>query len=93
LSEKKQKILYLKKWTSDIKNSNEKRVKDLLKELLPNYRQLSWDEEKFTHFYADVLNSLPARYKQKNSIELNGRIKKDILIEAIVEKLDELATQ
>jgi len=92
LSVKVEKVIKIKKWTSTICNSNEKRVKDCLKEILPKYKTIQWDEEKFLNFYIAVLNSLPARYKQKNSIELNGKIKKQVLLDAISDKLDELAS-
>ena len=91
MSAKVEKVIKIKKWTSSVSNSNEKRVKDCLKELLPKYKSIQWDEVKFTQFYIEILNSLPSRYKQKNSIELTGKIKKQVLLDAISEKLDELA--
>ncbi|MBP6739382.1 MAG: hypothetical protein KA146_05300 [Leptospiraceae bacterium] len=91
MSVKVEKVIKIKKWTSSVSNSNEKRVKDCLKELLPKYKSIQWDEVKFTQFYIEILNSLPSRYKQKNSIELTGKIKKQVLLDAISEKLDELA--
>lgn len=86
-----ERVIKLKKWTSNIFNSNEKRVKKYLKEILPSYKNISWSEELYLQFYVDVLNSLPSRYKQKNSIEINGKIKKQIIKDAIIEKLDELS--
>ena len=91
MSVKVEKVIKIKNWTSSVSNSNEKRVKDCLKELLPKYKSIQWDEVKFTQFYIEILNSLPSRYKQKNSIELTGKIKKQVLLDAISEKLDELA--
>jgi hypothetical protein len=92
LSVKVEKVIKIKKWTASVYNSNEKRVKDCLKELLPKYKNIQWDEEKFVQFYIDVLNSLPSRYKQKNSIELSGKIRKQVIVDAISDKLDELAS-
>ena len=92
MSVKVEKVIKIKKWTSSVYNSNEKRVKDCLKELLPKYKNIQWDEAKFIQFYIEVLNSLPSRYKQKNSIELTGKIKKQVLLDAISDKLDELAS-
>jgi hypothetical protein len=91
LSVKIEKVIKIKKWTSSVSNSNEKRVKDCLKELIPKYKSIHWTEEKFIQFYIEILNSLPSRYKQKNSIELTGKIKKQVLLDAISDKLDELA--
>lgn len=88
---KLEKVLKIKKWTKTVFNSNEKRVQEYLKLVLPSYKNIKWTEEKFQKFYIDVLNSLPSRYKQKNSIELSGRLKKQIIIDAITEKLDELS--
>ncbi|HMV41745.1 MAG TPA: hypothetical protein PK079_07025 [Leptospiraceae bacterium] len=88
---KVEKVIKIKKWTSTVFNSNEKRVKECLKEILPRYKTIHWDEEKFIQFYIDVLNSLPCRYKQKNSIELTGKLKKQVLMDAICDKLDELS--
>lgn len=90
LSVKKQKVLKINRWTATIRNSNERRVKKLLKGILPQYKNIQWNEKRFQYFYLDVLNSLPSRYKQKNSIELSGRLKNEILIDAIHEKLKEL---
>ncbi|MDX1958407.1 MAG: hypothetical protein SFU98_07525 [Leptospiraceae bacterium] len=84
------KVLKINKWTADIHNSNEKRVKKLFTKILPQYKNLVWNEEIFANFFIDIMNSLPARYKQKNSIELNGRLKESILEDAIREKLSEL---
>lgn len=92
MSVKVEKVIKIKKWTSSVYNSNEKRVKDCLKELLPKYKTIQWDEAKFIQFYIEVLNSLPSRYKQKNSIELTGKIKKQVLLDAISDKLDELTS-
>ncbi|MBK8396499.1 MAG: hypothetical protein IPL26_14860 [Leptospiraceae bacterium] len=92
MSVKAEKVIKIKKWTSSVFNSNEKRVKDCLKEILPKYKNIQWDEEKFIRFYTDILNSLPSRYKQKNSIELNGKIKKQVLVDAISDKLEELTS-
>jgi hypothetical protein len=85
-----EKVLKIKKWISGIHNSNEKRVKSCLKELIPQYKNIEWSEEKFIKLYIEILNSLPARYKQKNSIELNGKIKKQTIREAVIEKLEDL---
>ncbi|HNO24160.1 MAG TPA: hypothetical protein PKK94_14355 [Leptospiraceae bacterium] len=93
MSVKKEKLIKVGKWTEGIHNSNEKRIKKLLKEILPDYKEILWDEASFQRFYIEVLNSLPSRYKQKNSIELNGRLKEDILKEAIIEKLEEMEEQ
>ncbi len=87
---KKEKQIKLKKWTSDIKNSNEKRVKKMFKSILPEFKSVDWNEELFKEVYKDILNSLPARYKQRNSIELNGRLKNSILEDAIRERLEEI---
>jgi hypothetical protein len=84
---KREKIIRLTKWTGDIKNSNEKRLKKILKEEIPKFKNIKWTEDKFKDFYIDLLNSLPARYKQKNSIEISGRITEDILRDAVKEKL------
>ncbi len=86
----RERIIRLSKWTGDIKNSNEKRIKKILKEELPNHRSIQWSEERFKDFYIEILNSLPARYKQKNSIEINGRLAEDTLREAVIEKLNGL---
>lgn len=87
---KRERIIRLSKWTGDIKNSNEKRIKKILKEEIPKYKSIVWNEERFKDFYIDILNSLPARYKQKNSIEINGRLTEETLREAIIEKLIEM---
>lgn len=87
------KVIKINKWTESIKNSNEKRVKEYIRSILPEYKAILWDEEKFCSFYIDVLNSLPTRYKQKNSIEISGRIKKDVIMDAIRERLDEILRQ
>lgn len=89
MSTKKEKLIKINKWVESIKNSNEKRVIDLLKIELPRHR-IVWNEEKFTTFYTEILNSLPTRYKQKNSIELSGKIKKDIIIDAIRDRIEQL---
>jgi hypothetical protein len=86
----RERIIRLSKWTGDIKNSNEKRVKKILKEEIPKYKSIPWNEERFKDFYIEILNSLPARYKQKNSIEINGRLADDTLREAVIEKLNGL---
>ena len=86
----RERIIRLNKWTGDIKNSNEKRLKKILKEEIPKFKKIQWSEEYFIQFYIEILNDLPARYKQKNSIELNGRIHEDILREAVIEKLSNL---
>ncbi len=85
-----EKIIKIKKWTSDVQNSNEKRIKKILKKILPEYKQIVWNKELFQKFYIDLLNSLPARYKQKNSIEISGRLPDSILEDAVHEKLREL---
>lgn len=85
-----EKVIKIKKWTSDIKNSNEKRIKKLVKKILPEYKNIYWTKELFQEFYIDVLNSLPARYKQRNSIEISGRLSDAILEDAIREKLREI---
>lgn len=90
LSIRKQKVLKVNRWTSNVHNSNEKRVKQYLKSILPEYKDIVWDEKRFQFFYIDVLNSLPSRYKQKNSIELSGRLKKEVIEDAIHEKLLEI---
>jgi hypothetical protein len=90
---KREKFIRLTKWTGDIKNSNERRLKKILKEEIPKYKNIKWSEDKFKDFYIDLLNSLPARYKQKNSIEISGRITEEILRDAIVEKLLEFSNQ
>ena len=90
---KKEKIIRLTKWTGDIKNSNEKRLKKILKEEIPKYKNITWSEDKFKDFYIDLMNSLPARYKQKNSIEISGRITEEILRDAVVDKLLEFSSQ
>jgi hypothetical protein len=87
---KPEKHIKINKWTESIKNSNEKRVKDSLKSVLPQYKTIHWDAEKFSQLYIDILNSLPTRYKQKNSIELSGRLKNIVIEEAVLEKLNEL---
>lgn len=87
---KKEKQIKLKKWTSDIKNSNEKRVKKMFKSILPEFKSIDWNEKLFKEVYKDILNSLPARYKQRNSIELSGRLKNSILEDAIRERLEEI---
>lgn len=92
MSVKVEKVIKIKKWTSSVFNSNEKRVKECLREVIPQYKNIQWDEKKFLQFYIDVLNSLPSRYKQKNSIELKGKLKKQVLLDAITDKLDELAS-
>lgn len=91
MSVKVQKLIKIKKWTSSVYNSNEKRVKEYLKEVLPKYKKIQWNEEKFIEVYIEILNSIPSRYKQKNSIELKGKLKKQILIDAITDKLDDLS--
>jgi hypothetical protein len=90
---KREKFIRLTKWTGDIRNSNERRLKKILKEEIPKYKNIKWSEDKFKDFYIDLLNSLPARYKQKNSIEISGRITEEILRDAIVEKLLEFSNQ
>ncbi len=90
---KLEKVIKLKKWTSNIFNSNEKKVKACLKEIIPNYKNLVWDEENFLKIYISVLNSLPARYKQKNSIEISGKIRKQIIKDAIIEKIEEVLNE
>ncbi|MEM7181220.1 MAG: hypothetical protein AAF518_09930 [Spirochaetota bacterium] len=90
MSIRKQKVLKVNRWTSNVHNSNEKRVKQYLKSILPEYKDIVWDEKRFQFFYIDVLNSLPSRYKQKNSIELSGRLKKEVIEDAIHEKLLEI---
>ena len=90
---KKEKIIRLTKWTGDIRNSNEKRLKKILKEEIPKYKNIIWSEDKFKDFYIDLMNSLPARYKQKNSIEISGRITEEILRDAVVDKLLEFSSQ
>lgn len=85
-----EKVIKIKKWTSEVQNSNEKRVKKILKKLLPEYKQIHWDKDRFQDFYIDLLNSLPARYKQKNSIEISGRLTESILEDAIREKLRDM---
>lgn len=85
-----EKIIKIRKWTSEVRNSNEKRIKKLLKKILPEYKQIRWSKELFQEFYIDVLNSLPARYKQKNSIEISGRLSNQIIEDAIREKLQEI---
>ncbi len=85
-----EKVIKIKKWTISIQNSNEKRVKKLIKKVLPEYKNIHWSKELFQEFYIDVLNSLPARYKQKNSIEISGRLSNQILEDAIREKLQEI---
>lgn len=87
---KREKIIRLNRWTGDVKNSNEKRVKKILKEELPKYKSIQWSEELFKSFYINILNSLPSRYKQKNSIEISGRLTESLLRDAIIEKLEEL---
>lgn len=87
---KKQKVLKLKKWTENIGNSNEKKVIKCIKKLLPEYSQIKWNEKNFTTLYMDILNSLPTRYKQKNSIEISGRMKEEVIREAVKEKLDNM---
>ncbi|MCB1180172.1 MAG: hypothetical protein KDK36_21520 [Leptospiraceae bacterium] len=89
---KREKVIKLKKWTFEIKNSNEKRIKKLLKSIIPEYKTIDWTEETFLEIYKDILNSLPARYKQKNSIELSGRLKDTILEDAIRDKLNEFVS-
>lgn len=86
-----ERVIKIKKWTSNIHNSNEKRVRTCLKEILPKYKNISWTEDLFIQFLIEILNSLPARYKQKNSIEINGKLKKQVIKDAILEKLDELS--
>jgi hypothetical protein len=86
----RERIIRINKWTGDIKNSNEKRLKKILKEEIPKFKKIQWSETFFIEFYIEILNGLPARYKQKNSIELNGRIHEDILREAVIEKLNTL---
>jgi uncharacterized protein with von Willebrand factor type A (vWA) domain len=88
-----EKVIKLKKWTSEVQNSNEKRIKKSLKELLPQYKHIHWTKELFQDFYIDLLNSLPARYKQKNSIEISGRLTKEIIEDAIHEKLEEISNE
>jgi hypothetical protein len=88
---KKQKVLKIGKWTSTVYNSNEKRIKKLLINILPNYKQIVWTEAKFKRFYIDLLNELPSRYKQKNSIELSNRLKTEIIESAIKEKLNDVS--
>ena len=90
MSIRKQKVLKVNRWTNTVHNSNEKRVKQYLKSILPTYKDIIWDEKRFQFFYIDVLNSLPSRYKQKNSIELSGRLKKEVIEDAIHEKLVEI---
>jgi uncharacterized pyridoxamine 5'-phosphate oxidase family protein len=90
---KREKFIRLTKWTGDIRNSNERRLKKILKEEIPKYKNIKWSEDKFKDFYIDLLNSLPARYKQKNSIEISGRITEEILRDAVVEKLLEFSNQ
>ncbi len=85
-----ERVIKIKKWTSNIHNSNEKRVKTCLKEILPNYKNISWTEELYINFLTEILNSLPSRYKQKNSIEINGKLKKQVIKDAILEKLNEM---
>lgn len=85
-----EKVIKIKKWTSDVQNSNEKRIKKLIKKILPEYKNIRWSKELFQEFYIDVLNSLPARYKQKNSIEISGRLSNEIIEDAIREKLQEI---
>ncbi|MCB1193399.1 MAG: hypothetical protein H7A23_23300 [Leptospiraceae bacterium] len=87
---KKKKVLKLKKWTENIKNSNEKKVIKCIKKLLPEYNQIKWNEKNFISLYMDSLNSLPSRYKQKNSIEISGRMKEEVILDAVKEKLDEI---
>jgi uncharacterized pyridoxamine 5'-phosphate oxidase family protein len=90
---KREKFIRLTKWTGDIRNSNERRLKKILKEEIPKYKNIKWSEDKFKDFYIDLLNSLPARYKQKNSIEISGRITEEILRDAVIEKLLEFSNQ
>ena len=87
---KKKKVLKLKKWTENIKNSNEKKVIKCIKKLLPEYNQIKWNEKNFISLYMDSLNSLHSRYKQKNSIEISGRMKEEVILDAVKEKLDEI---
>lgn len=88
-----EKVIKIKKWTSNIYNSNEKKVKSALKEVIPKYNSFDWSEEKFLKIYISVLNSLPARYKQKNSIELSGKIGKQIIKDAILEKIEKVLSE
>lgn len=87
---KREKVIRLNRWTADVKNSNEKRIKKILKEELPKYGVIKWNEELFKNFYINLLNNLPSRYKQKNSIEISGRLSENLLKDAIIEKLEEL---
>ncbi|MCB1141089.1 MAG: hypothetical protein KDK54_02545 [Leptospiraceae bacterium] len=90
---KKEKVIRLGKWTSSIHNSNEKRIKTFLKSILPDYKNIEWTESLFKQFYIDILNDLPSRYKQKNSIEISGRLKNEVIISAIKEKLNDLSNE
>ena len=87
---RREKVIRISKWTGDIKNSNEKRIKKILKEEIPKYKNILWDESKFSDLYIGVLNSFPARYKQKNSIEISGRIPEEKLKQAITIRLEKL---
>lgn len=85
-----EKVIKIKKWTAEVRNSNEKRIKKLIKKILPEYKNIHWTKELFQDFYIDVLNSLPARYKQKHSIEISGRLADAIIEDAIRDKLQEI---
>ena len=78
-------------WTRSIRNSNEKRVLKSLKKNIPNHKNIPWTEEIFLDLYISILNSLPARYKQKNSIVLSGRLEEETLQDCVTQKLKELS--
>ncbi len=78
-------------WTRNIRNSNEKRVLKYLKEKILQYKNIPWTEEIFLDLYIYVLNSLPPRYKQKNSIVLSGRLEEEKIRKCVEEKLVELS--
>ncbi|MCB1159330.1 MAG: hypothetical protein KDK45_17650 [Leptospiraceae bacterium] len=92
MSVKKERVIKINRWTEGIKNSNEKRVLNHLKGLLieSHYRSISWNKERFQKFFSDVLNNLPTRYKQKNSIEISGRLSNEVIIDAIRESLKDI---
>ncbi|MBE7412036.1 MAG: late competence development ComFB family protein [Leptospiraceae bacterium] len=78
-------------WTKSIRNSNEKRVLKFLKEKIPSFKTIPWDEEIFLDLYISILNSLPPRYRQKNSIVLSGRLEDKKIQDCIDEKIEELS--
>ena len=88
MSKQREKYLVGKFDLFNVRNRNETRVAESLREILEQEPDLNVDEQAVSDIYAYALNQLPARYTQRGTIVLRDPVRKDVIRNAVKAAVD-----